>query len=218
MQLAELPAKVRRAWCHLLGVKDTAERTVFWSAIRSSHPPFIHAVAEDARITAGRRGERREYHGRLDQILQILRLALVTESFFGQICYRAKASLQARRVPVLPRIMHHLSVSHGQIVVGDPVVIEAGVFIPHGQVCIDGVTTIGAGSTISPFTSIGLRAGDFYGPSVGRGVEVGTGARVLGPWKLGDGSRIGANAVIVCDIPAGTVAVGVPARILGERE
>jgi serine O-acetyltransferase len=204
----------RRVWHHVVAVPGTPARARFWSEIRAAHPPFLHAVAADARITAVRRGERATYRGRLDKAAQVARLMLVTESFFGQVCYRGKAALQARRVPLLPRLLHHLSVSHGQIVVGDPVVIEAGVFIPHGQVCIDGFTRIGRGSTISPFTSIGLRAGDFEGPTIGEYVEVGTGARLLGPWIVGDRARIGANAVIVGDVPADRVAVGVPARIL----
>ena len=49
------------------------------------------------------------------------------------------------------------------------------------------------------------------GPTIGRGVFVGTGARVLGPIQLGDGAQIGANAVVVKDVPAGAVVVGIPA-------
>lgn len=206
---------VRRAWCALLGATDSPDRTRFWAAIRAEHPRFCHAVAADARITARRRGERATYRNRADQVVQVLRLALQTESFFGQICYRGKAALQARRIPLLPRILHHLAVSHGQIVVGDPVVVEPGVFIPHGQVCIDGYSRIGTGSMIGPFTSIGLRAGDFEGPTIGRHAQIGTGSRILGPWKVGDGAKVGANAVIVADVPAGATAVGIPAKLVG---
>jgi len=213
MPRSSIRSTVRRAWFHLLAVPDTPDRTRLWAEVHRSHPPFLQAVAADARITAGRRGERRPTRGRLDTTLQVLRLALQTESFFGQICYRGKASLQARHVPVLPRLLHHLAVSHGQIVIGDPVVVEAGVFIPHGQVCIDGVSRIGRGSTISPFTSIGLRSGDFEGPTIGRHVEVGTGTRILGPWVIGDGTKIGANAVVTGDLPADVIAMGIPARI-----
>lgn len=217
MSRPAIRTSARRAWRHLIATPDGPDQVRFWSEIRAAHPPFLQAVAADARITAVRRGERSTYRGRLDKALQVGRLMLVTESFFGQVCYRGKAALQARRVPLLPRLLHHLSVSHGQIVVGDPVVIAAGVFIPHGQVCIDGYTRIGRGSTISPFTSIGLRAGDFEGPTIGEYVEVGTGARVLGPWAIGDRARIGANAVIVCDVPADRSAVGIPARVLVPR-
>ena len=137
----------------------------------------------------------------------------MTESFFGQCCYRAKAHLQSRGVPVLPRILNHLAVADGQIAIGDPVIVEAGVFIPHGQVCIDGITRIGAGCVLSPFITIGLRSGDFAGPTIGPRANIGTGARVLGPFQVGEGATIGANVVVTSDVAAGSTAVGIPARV-----
>ncbi len=51
-------------------------------------------------------------------------------------------------------------------------------------------------------------------PTLGRGVVIGAGAKVLGPILVGDGAKIGSNAVVVRDVPAGATAVGIPARIL----
>jgi serine O-acetyltransferase len=62
--------------------------------------------------------------------------------------------------------------------------------------------------------TIGLRAGDWVGPTVERNVTIGTGAKVLGRLRVGAGARIGANAVVVADVAEGTTAVGVPARAL----
>jgi serine O-acetyltransferase len=53
-------------------------------------------------------------------------------------------------------------------------------------------------------------------PTVGNGVTIGCGAKILGPISLGDGCRIGANAVVLQDIPAGATVVGVPGRILNQ--
>ena len=50
-------------------------------------------------------------------------------------------------------------------------------------------------------------------PTVGSNVTIGAGARVLGPVVIGDGAQIGANSVVVKDVPAGAVATGVPARV-----
>lgn len=50
-------------------------------------------------------------------------------------------------------------------------------------------------------------------PTIGNGVTIGAGAKVLGPITVGDGAKIGANAVVVKDVPAGAVAIGVPAKI-----
>ncbi len=62
------------------------------------------AVVADARITAHRRGERWEFRSRLDALGQCLRLIGVSDAFAAQVLYRLKAGLQARGVPVLPRV------------------------------------------------------------------------------------------------------------------
>jgi serine O-acetyltransferase len=49
---------------------------------------------------------------------------------------------------------------------------------------------------------------------IGGHVEVGAGAKILGGISVGDHAKIGANAVVLCDVPAGAVAVGVPARVI----
>jgi serine O-acetyltransferase len=52
-------------------------------------------------------------------------------------------------------------------------------------------------------------------PSIGSGVLLGAGATVLGPVRIGDGSQVGAGTLVISDLPAHCVAVGVPARIIG---
>jgi serine O-acetyltransferase len=51
-------------------------------------------------------------------------------------------------------------------------------------------------------------------PTLGRGVVIGAGAKVLGPVLVGDGAKIGSNAVVVRDVPPGATAVGIPARLV----
>ena len=51
-------------------------------------------------------------------------------------------------------------------------------------------------------------------PRIGNGVRLMCGCKLLGPVTVGDGATIGANAVVLCDVPAGAVAVGIPARII----
>jgi len=51
-------------------------------------------------------------------------------------------------------------------------------------------------------------------PTLGQGVVIGAGAKVLGPIEVGDGAKIGSNAVVVRDVPADATAVGIPARIV----
>jgi serine O-acetyltransferase len=92
------------------------------------------------------------------------------------------------------------------------VVVHPGVYIVHGQVVIDGIAEIKGGTVIAPFVTVGLRPGDFRGPTIERGVSIGTGAKVLGNVRVGSGAQIAANAVVVDDVPAGATVFGAPAR------
>ena len=186
----------------------------FRREIRAQHPPFVAAVRADAQMLARLRGDRWQTSGRAGAVFQVLRLVVVGDSFFAQVCYRAKAALQRRGVPIVPRLFHRLAIITGQVCIGDPAVLEPGVHIPHGQVVVDTRCHIGPGVTLSPFTTIGRIAGKTGGPDIGPMVTVGTGAKVLGPVRIGRGAVIGANAVVLEDVPADAVAVGVPARVL----
>ena len=55
-------------------------------------------------------------------------------------------------------------------------------------------------------------------PTLGKGVVVGAGAKILGPILVGDGARIGSNAVVVKEVPPGATAIGIPARIIEAQE
>jgi serine O-acetyltransferase len=119
-----------------------------------------------------------------------------------------------RGIPVLPTILHRLAIITGQVCIGDHVVMRPGVYIPHGQVVIDGITFVDCRVVIRPFVTLGLRDGNVVGPHLESRVSIGTGAKVFGPVRVGSGAKIGANAVVNCDVPAGAVAVGAPARVV----
>jgi serine O-acetyltransferase len=100
--------------------------------------------------------------------------------------------------------------------------IGKGLFFPHTQGTVIGAQAIGENAIIFQGVTLGARELDFsYGvasrPLLGDNVTVGAGAKVLGPVSLGDGARIGANAVVLTSIPAGTLAVGAPARPVAPR-
>ena len=187
-------------------------RSEFWRALRARHPRLREALVADARITARLRGERHEFRSRADAAAQMARLAWSSDAFLAQALYRVKARLQARRVPLLPRLAHRLAMATAQVSIGDPVVVAPGVYLLHGQVVIDGLVEIGEGAVIAPFVTIGLRAGDVGGATIEPGVSIGTGAKVIGPVRIGAGATIGANAVVVGDVPPGATVVGAPAR------
>ncbi|MFN8112843.1 MAG: hypothetical protein U0R51_06555 [Solirubrobacterales bacterium] len=189
---------------------DAAKRE-FMRGIRARFPGFREAVRGDAEANAYFRGERSEFRSSLDALAQILRLCWVSDAFLAQVLYRAKASLQRRGVPLLPRIAHKLAMATAQISIGDPVIVQPGLYVLHGQIVIDGIVEVGPGVTIAPWVTIGLRAGNVQGATIGHGVSIGTGAKVVGPVTIGPRAQIGANAVVVGNVPEGVTVVGAPA-------
>ena len=186
----------------------------FRRELRKKHPRFLRAVGADVRFVSANQGRPIGDVAGPALALHAIRLAWESDAFLGQVLYRAKARLQGLGIPILPRICHRLAMSVAQIAIGDPVLVRAGVYFVHGQIVIDGITEIGQGAVIAPFVTVGLKTGDFRGPSIGPRARIGTGARVLGPITVGEGARVGANAVVLSDIPAAATAVGVPARVV----
>ncbi|MFE7506822.1 serine O-acetyltransferase EpsC [Promicromonospora sp. NPDC057488] len=95
------------------------------------------------------------------------------------------------------RLGQRMFIDHGMgVVIGETAVVGDDVMLYHG-------VTLGGRS---------LSRGKRH-PTLGDRVTVGAGAKVLGPVWIGDDAQIGANAVVVKDVPAGAVAVGIPARV-----
>ncbi len=94
------------------------------------------------------------------------------------------------------------------------------VFIDHGMGVVVGETAeIGDDCTIYQGVTLGgtsLYRGTKRHPTLGKGVVVGAGAKVLGGFTVGDGAHIGSNAVVVKEVPAGATVVGIPGRIVEE--
>jgi serine O-acetyltransferase len=185
-------------------------------AMPAATPRFLDTLLADARVAAAYRGERHQFRSRFDGVLQALRLMLATDAFLAQAAYRLKARTQARGIPVLPLIAHRVAMMSAQISISDAAVLHPGVFIPHGQVVIQGVVAVHTGAILHPWTTIGLIGASVVGPTIGPRASIGTGAKVLGPISVGANARVGANAVVLNDVPPNTTVVGMPAKAVAD--
>ncbi|KAI5913953.1 serine O-acetyltransferase [Thauera sp. 2A1] len=118
----------------------------------------------------------------------------------------------------LGRFISHISRFLTGIEIHPGAVIGRRVFIDHGMGTVIGETAeIGDDCTIYQAVTLGgtsLYRGAKRHPTLGKGVVVGAGAKVLGGFTVGDGAKIGSNAVVVKPVPAGATAVGNPARLI----
>jgi serine O-acetyltransferase len=118
----------------------------------------------------------------------------------------------------LGRFISHLGRVFTGIEIHPGATIGQRVFIDHGHGVVIGETAVvGDDCTIYQGVTLGgtrLYKGQKRHPTLGKGVVVGAGAKVLGGFSVGDGARIGSNAVVIKPVPSGATAVGNPARIV----
>jgi serine O-acetyltransferase len=122
----------------------------------------------------------------------------------------------------LGRFVSHLARWLTGIEIHPGAVIGERVFFDHAMGVVVGETAeIGDGCTIYQGVTLGgtsLYKGAKRHPTLGRNVVVSAGAKVLGGFTVGDGAKIGSNAVVIKPVPAGATAVGIPARIIPSKE
>jgi serine O-acetyltransferase len=116
----------------------------------------------------------------------------------------------------LARLVSHVGRFLTGIEIHPGATIGRRVFIDHGMGVVIGETAeIGDDTTLYHGVTLGgtsWNKGKRH-PTLGRNVVVGAGAKILGPLTVGDGAKVGSNAVVVRDVPPGATAVGIPARI-----
>src|SRR5437868_5416587 len=121
----------------------------------------------------------------------------------------------------LGRFISHLGRGLTGIEIHPGAKIGCCVFIDHGMGVVIGETAeVGDGCTIYQGVTLGgtsLYRGTKRHPTLGDGVVVGAGAKVLGGFIVGDGAMIGSNAVVVKEVPAGATVVGIPGRVVQEK-
>ena len=145
---------------------------------------------------------------------------LLYPSIKAVILYRAAHKLYNKRLYFMARLISQLARFLTGIEIHPGAKIGKGLFIDHGMGVVIGETAeIGDNVTMYHGVTLG-GTGKEKGkrhPTIGNNVIIGTGAKVLGPVYVGDGAKIGAGSVVLCDVPGGSTAVGIPARIKIKR-
>ena len=137
--------------------------------------------------------------------------------FHAMLFHRFAHCLWGARLRWLARFVSHCSRWLTGIEIHPGATIGRRFFIDHGMGVVIGETAeIGDDCTLYHGVTLGgtsWNKGKRH-PTLGKGVVVGAGAKILGPIVIGEGARIGSNAVVVKEVPPGATAIGIPARII----
>lgn len=135
----------------------------------------------------------------------------------GHLRYRFQSRLLRWPLAALHLVLAKLAEMLSGITIGVSAKIGRRLVIEHsGAIVVHGHAVIGDDCIIRQGVTIGNRRINrpLDAPHIGHRVNIGAGAMILGAISVGDDAQIGANAVVLVDVPAGATAVGVPARII----
>lgn len=137
--------------------------------------------------------------------------------FHAMLFYRMAHALWVRKFYFLGRFISHLGRFFTGIEIHPGARIGRGFFIDHGMGVVIGETAeIGDNCTLYHGVTLGGTswAKEKRHPTLGNNVIIGSGAKVLGPFTVGDNSKIGSNSVVVKEVPPNSTVVGVPGRMV----
>ncbi|HET7443827.1 MAG TPA: serine O-acetyltransferase [Solirubrobacterales bacterium] len=139
------------------------------------------------------------------------------------LAHRAAHAMAEARVPLVPRTIAYLTRAVTGVEIHPAAEIGREFFIDHGSGVVIGETA-SIGNRVTLYQGVTLGGTGFQRgkrhPTLGDNVTVGSGAKLLGPIAVGDGAKIGANTVVVEDVPPGATVVGNPGhpvRVEGKR-
>jgi serine O-acetyltransferase len=152
-----------------------------------------------------------------------LEVVLTYAGFHALLAYRISHGLKSMGVPFFPRAISQLARWLTGVEIHPSAKIGTGFFIDHGMGVVIGETAE-VGDYVTLFQGVtlggtGKERGKRH-PTLGNHVVVGAGAKILGGISIGDNVKIGANSVVLKNVPANSTVIGVPARIIksqGER-
>jgi len=150
-----------------------------------------------------------------------LEIFVAYPGFHALLLYRISHRLWLIRLKLVARMISHLARFFTGIEIHPGACIGSRVFIDHGMGVVIGETAeIGNDCTLYHGVTLGgvsWNKGKRH-PTLGDFVVVGAGAKILGPIMVGNGVRVGSNAVVVKDVPDNCTVVGIPGQIIGRTE
>lgn len=139
--------------------------------------------------------------------------ALASDGSSAMVLFRLSQLLRRLRLSPGAWLVMKLNKMLNGITIGAGADVAPGFVIQHSVgIVINGGAKIGPGCILEGGVVIG--SAHRQSPTLGEGVYVGSGAKIIGGINLGPGARVGANAVVVKDVPAGATVVGIPARVI----
>jgi len=142
--------------------------------------------------------------------------ALLTDGTMAMLLYRAMQAARRWRLIPLEMLFNKANAVFCQCIIGRGANFGPGFVLIHSQgVVINGQVRGGERVFIEHQVTIGAERR--MAPILGSDIFIGAGAKIVGSVNIGDGARIGANAVVVHDVPAHSTVVGIPARVVRQR-
>ncbi len=149
-----------------------------------------------------------------------LEVILAYPGFHAIFIHRISHAIWKLKIPIIPRLLSHIARFLTGIEIHPAAKIGAGFFIDHGMGVVIGETAeIGEDVLLYQGVTLG-GTGKEKGkrhPTLGNHVVVGAGANILGPIKIGDYAKIGANSVVLKPVPDYSIVVGVPGRVIKKK-
>jgi serine O-acetyltransferase len=174
----------------------------------------VHAICDDVRVTVETVKERDPAARSTAEVL------LLYSGVHALLAHRVAHKLYEKKCFFSARVISQAARHVTGIEIHPGAKIGKGFFIDHGMGVVIGETTeIGDNCSIYQGVTLGGTGKDVgkRHPTLGDNVMVGAGAKVLGPFTIGDGSKIAAGAVVLKEIPEQSTAVGVPARVVKQQ-
>ena len=149
-----------------------------------------------------------------------LEVLLAYPGFHARQLHRLAHTLFRWHIPILPRLVSHISRFLTGIEIHPGAKIGKGFFIDHGMGVVIGETSeIGDNVTLYQGVTLGgtshQRAKRH--PTLGNNVVVGVGAQLIGDITIGDNAKVGAGSVVIISVPANATVVGIPGRVVALR-